>query len=104
MPPKIKRTPIEILRSHPVSTLKKEVSKQNRFKGYSKLNKEELIKLMTKNTSVYNNFKYIKYRETKKEKATREAVEGKPKAKAKAPKQKKQTIMGSDGKFKTVFS
>ena len=54
---------VAILNSHPVSVLKKEISKTN-IKGYSKMNKPELIVLMMK---VENKprFHHIKMREGK---------------------------------------
>ena len=53
----------EILKSHPVSNLKFEISKTN-IKGYSKMKKGELIKLMLKNK---DRFKHIKFNQDKKE-------------------------------------
>ena len=38
----------EELESHPVTTLKKEISKTN-IKGYSKMKKPEIVELMLKN-------------------------------------------------------
>ena len=46
----------EILNSHPVSTLKKEISKAN-IKGYSKMKKPELVKLMLKNKEKFHHIK-----------------------------------------------
>jgi hypothetical protein len=43
----------DILNSHPVSTLKKEISKTN-IKGYSKMKKNEIIELMLKNKLRFN--------------------------------------------------
>lgn len=50
-----------ILESHPVSVLKKEISKTN-IKGYSKMKKDEVVKLMLKHES---RFKHIKMAEKK---------------------------------------
>ena len=44
---------LDILNSHPVSTLKKEISKTN-IKGYSKMKKNEIIELMLKNKIRFN--------------------------------------------------
>tara|TARA_R100000654_G_scaffold2043_1_gene7483 strand:+ start:900 stop:1778 length:879 start_codon:yes stop_codon:yes gene_type:complete len=46
----------EILQSHPVANLKKEISKTN-IKGYSKMKKAELISLMLKNKSRFSHIK-----------------------------------------------
>jgi len=46
----------EILRSHPVATLKKEISKTN-VKGYSKMGKAELIELMMKHKERFGHIK-----------------------------------------------
>lgn len=46
----------EILMSHPISTLRKEVSKTN-IKGYSKLKKNEIIDLMLKNKGEFGHIK-----------------------------------------------
>jgi len=50
-----------ILESHPVTVLKKEISKTN-IKGYSKMKKDEVVKLMLKHES---RFKHIKMAEKK---------------------------------------
>ncbi len=41
------------LESHPISTLKKEISKTN-IKGYSKMKKNEVVSLMLKNKDRFN--------------------------------------------------
>ena len=46
----------EILMSHPVATLKKEVAKTN-IRGYSKLKKAEIIDLMLKNKDKFGHIK-----------------------------------------------
>lgn len=51
----------EILNSHPISTLKKEISKTN-VKGYSKMKKSEIVELMMKTPS---RFSHIKMKEGK---------------------------------------
>ena len=67
----------EILKSHPVSTLKMEISKTN-IKGYSKMKKAEVIKLMLKHKE---RFKHIKYNEDKKEKDEEKRLNQKSKRK-----------------------
>ena len=54
----------EILNSHSISTLKKEISKTN-IKGYSKLKKSEVVDLMLKNKE---RFRHIKMNEKTKKK------------------------------------
>jgi hypothetical protein len=46
----------EILNSHPISTLKKEISKTN-IKGYSKMKKSEVVNLMLKNKERFGHIK-----------------------------------------------
>ena len=46
-----------ILRSHPVSTLKKEISKTN-IKGYSKMKKTEVVELMIKHKKKFGHIKF----------------------------------------------
>lgn len=67
-----------ILNTYTVTELKKFIS-QNNIKGYSKLKKDELIKLMTKAEHI-NKFKHIKPKEKKEKPA--------PKKKEEAPKKK----------------
>ncbi len=50
-----------ILKSHPVSNLKFEISKSN-IKGYSKMKKAQIVELMLKNKE---KFKHIKYNQEK---------------------------------------
>lgn len=59
------------LESHPISTLRKEISKTN-IKGYSKLKKAEVVALMLKNSDRFNHIQH-------KEKAPRKAPEPKNK-------------------------
>lgn len=55
------------LESHPVATLKKEISKTN-VKGYSKMKKAEVVSLMLKHSDRFNHIKHSKSEEFKKEK------------------------------------
>ena len=64
----------EILNSHPISTLRKEISKTN-IKGYSKMKKPEIVELMMKTPS---RFSHITMKE------------GKPKKEKPPPKEKKK--------------
>lgn len=54
----------DILNSHPVAILKQEISKTN-IKGYSRMRKAEIVKLMLKNK---DKFSYIKMAEKKERK------------------------------------
>ena len=67
----------EILRSHPVTILRKEISKTN-IKGYSKMKKNEVIELMLKAENK-EKFKHIKMAESKKtaSKGTHKMPDGK---------------------------
>jgi len=59
-----------VFNSHSVKTLKKEISKTN-IKGYSKLNKNELVNLMMKHKDRFSHIemnKPKKIKETKKRK------------------------------------
>ena len=62
----------EELESHPVTTLKKEISKTN-IKGYSKMKKPEIVELMLKNKS---RFHHIKMAEKKPKKGTHKMPDG----------------------------
>ena len=65
----------EILASHPVTTLKKEISKTN-IKGYSKMKKAQVIELMLKEEHI-DKFKDIKMAEKKsKSKGTHKMPDG----------------------------
>tara|TARA_Y100000114_G_C11706024_1_gene300993 strand:+ start:261 stop:932 length:672 start_codon:yes stop_codon:yes gene_type:complete len=75
----------EILNSHPVSTLKKEISKTN-IKGYSKMKKPELVKLMLKNKERFSHIKMNTKEPRAKPKP--KPVEPKPKPKPEEPKPK----------------
>tara|TARA_R110002110_G_scaffold415828_1_gene657046 strand:+ start:5907 stop:6869 length:963 start_codon:yes stop_codon:yes gene_type:complete len=92
----------EELQSHPVTTLKKEISKTN-IKGYSKMKKPEIVELMLKNKSRFHHIKMAE-KKTKKEKPKEDKpkpkltstsasgkvnqLKPKPKAKAKAKEEK----------------
>ena len=76
----------EILNSHPVATLKKEISKTN-IKGYSKMKKSEIIDLMMANKS---RFKHIKMAPGKK----RDEAVSKGKDILKKKKEKKDLLKG----------
>lgn len=67
---------VAILNSHPVSVLKKEVSKTN-IKGYSKMKKPELIVLMMKAENKPR-FHHIKMREGKSAAAPKKKTKNKP--------------------------
>ena len=69
---------VEILNSHPISFLRKEISKTN-IKGYSKMKKKELIELMMKNKDRFHHI-------AKKEASVKVKVA--PKTKSLAPKTK----------------
>lgn len=55
------------LESHPVAILKKEISKTN-VKGYSKMKKAEVVKLMIKHSDRFNHIKHSQSDEFKKQK------------------------------------
>jgi len=67
----------DIFESHPVSVLKKEISKTN-IKGYSKMKKAEVIELMMKNK---DRFSYIKMAEKKPQKKPDKKIKLKPEKK-----------------------
>jgi hypothetical protein len=71
----------DILNSHPVAVLKKEISKSN-IKGYSKMKKPEIVALMLKHK---DKFSHIKMAE-KKERKPRSTKEQKPKKKVEPKK------------------
>ena len=75
-------TTFEILNSHAVSTLKKEISKHN-LKGYSKLRKADVIKLMILNKDMFGHI-------VKKEKITK--LKSKTQMKVQETIKKKPTI------------
>mgnify|MGYP003674023001 FL=1 len=75
----------EELESHPVTTLKKEISKTN-IKGYSKMKKTEIVELMLKNKS---RFHHIKMAEKK---PKEEKPKPTPAPKEEKPKKKKLVI------------
>ena len=76
----------EILNSHPVSTLKKEISKTN-IKGYSKMKKAEIVELMMKNKERFGHIKLAG-------KARKEAV-AKGKEVLEKKKKKKFNVVGT---------
>lgn len=87
----------EILNSHSVDTLRKEVSKAN-IKGYSKMKKKELIELMLKTPERFSHIK-------PKEKQPRAKPAPKPRAKpAPKPKPKPQSANEGEEKFKKIVS
>ena len=67
----------DILNSHPVSVLKKEISKTN-IKGYSKMKKAEVIELMMKNK---DRFSHIKMAEKKERRKPEKKIKLKPEEK-----------------------
>tara|TARA_R110001632_G_scaffold11382_3_gene41149 strand:+ start:1553 stop:2476 length:924 start_codon:yes stop_codon:yes gene_type:complete len=80
----------EELQSHPVTTLKKEISKTN-IKGYSKMKKPEIVELMLKNKSRFHHIKMAEKKpkeEKPKPKPAPKEEKPKPKAKAKAKEEK----------------
>ncbi len=75
----------QILESHPVANLKKELAKVKKSLNYSKLNKKELIDLMMK-PNLINNFKHLKmYVKPERKKPIKKEVKKEVKAKP-APK------------------
>ena len=70
------------LESHPVSTLKKEISKTN-VKGYSKMKKAEVVALMVKNKDRFNHIRHAK------EPAPKKIIKVKKKEPTPAPPPKK---------------
>tara|TARA_R110002072_G_scaffold111875_2_gene240482 strand:+ start:81 stop:686 length:606 start_codon:yes stop_codon:yes gene_type:complete len=95
------------LESHPVTTLKKEISKTN-IKGYSKMTKPEVVELMLKNKDRFHHIKMAEKKSKKskedKLKLTSTSASGKVtelKLKEDKPKPKKGTHKMPDG---TVMS
>tara|TARA_A100001201_G_C4041533_1_gene186836 strand:+ start:465 stop:800 length:336 start_codon:yes stop_codon:yes gene_type:complete len=76
----------DIFNSHPVSVLKKEISKTN-IKGYSSMNKKQIVDLMMKNIE---RFKHIKMA-VKKPRKKRVPREKKPPRPKKAPSKPRAT-------------
>ena len=72
----------EILNSHPVGNLRKEISKTN-IKGYSKMKKAEIVELMMKNKERFSHITHHK-------KAPRKAPEKKA-----PPAQPKKKVLNS---------
>lgn len=86
----------EILLSHPVKTLKSEVSKTN-IKGYSKMKKDEIIELMLKYKS---RFSHIKKRDQKpKEKQKKKPKIEIPKITITEPEPEKRKVFQRGGRF-----
>ena len=86
----------EILLSHPVKTLKSEVSKTN-IKGYSKMKKDEIIELMLKYKS---RFSHIKKREKKpKEKQKKKPKIEIPEITITEPEPEKRKVFQRGGRF-----
>ncbi len=86
----------EILLSHPVKTLKSEVSKTN-IKGYSKMKKDEIIELMLKYKS---RFSHIKKREQKpKEKQKKKPKIEIPEITITEPEPEKRKVFQRGGRF-----
>ena len=77
-----KMTTFEVLNSHAVSTLKKEISKHN-IKGYSKMKKADIIKLMIQHKDKFSHI-------TKKEKIAK--TKAKTQMKVQETIKKKPTI------------
>ena len=85
----------DILNSHPISHLKKEISKTN-IKGYSKMKKNEIIELMMKTPKRFSHIeKYEpKKKETKKaEPKKKETKKAEPKKKETKKEPKKNTLL-----------
>lgn len=90
-----------IFNSHPVATLKKEISKTN-IKGYSKMKKSQIVDLMMKNQE---RFKHIKMAEKKERAPTKPKAA--PKAATPPPKPKKKikfNVIKKKEEQKTKFS
>ena len=86
----------EILLSHPVKTLKSEVSKTN-IKGYSKMKKDEIIELMLKYKS---RFSHIKKRDQKpKEKQKKKPKIEIPEITITEPEPEKRKVFQRGGRF-----
>ena len=82
----------QILESHPIANLKKEVGKLKKSLNYSKLNKKELIDLMMK-PNLRDNFKHIKMyvKPERKKPAPKAKPAPKPKPAPKAKEESKPT-------------
>ena len=83
----------DIFNSHPVSVLKKEISKTN-VKKYSKLNKAEVVDLMMKNQDRFSHIKMAvkKERKSRAKQVKAKPVEPKKKEEPKAPKEEKPKV------------
>lgn len=97
----------EILESHPVSTLKKEIGKTN-IRGYSKLGKKEIIDLMLENKERFDHIKMrlkpppgVKKTVSEKPKTKRTPEERKARLEQIALNQEKRTAKAEAKNFKT---
>jgi len=88
----------KILNSHPVTVLKKEISKTN-VKGYSKLKKAEVVELMMKNK---DKFHHIKMAETKASAPAKKSAEPAPPKKRKH--KKKPNLSVTNPKMSAFFA
>tara|TARA_R110001632_G_scaffold33948_1_gene86799 strand:- start:696 stop:1643 length:948 start_codon:yes stop_codon:yes gene_type:complete len=88
----------EILNSHPVANLKKEISKTN-IKNYSKLKKAELVSLMMKHKDRFDHIKKYEKNPKAEKKLKKSAVEVEKKTKAKPTMNQKElnAIMNKGG-------
>tara|TARA_R110000823_G_scaffold134035_1_gene262785 strand:+ start:358 stop:1191 length:834 start_codon:yes stop_codon:yes gene_type:complete len=88
----------EILNSHPVATLKKEISKTN-IKNYSKLKKAELVTLMIKHKERFTHIKKYEKSPKAEKKLKKSDVEVEKKTKAKPTMNQKElnAIMNKGG-------
>ncbi len=91
---------IDILNSHPVKVLKKEISKTN-IKGYSKLRKNEIIELMLKNKERFNHIKKKGdiAKQPKKIKIIRKPKIEVPKITITEPEPEKRKVFSRGGRF-----
>jgi len=93
-------TTVDILNSHPVTHLRREIGKTN-LKGYSKMSKAEVVALMMKNSDRFNHIEmYVKpprKPRVKKEKKVSKPA-SKPQAKQSQAKQSEPlTVTKADG-------
>jgi len=92
----------DILNSHTIQYLKKEISKTN-IKGYSKMKKAEIVNLMSKHSG---KFKYIKHKSKPQKVQTKQdrldEAEGKKKGKAKKSQSVTSRLHEAEGKKKAI--
>ena len=81
----------EILNSHSISTLKKEISKTI-IKGYSTMKKNEIINLMLKNKERFSHIKMNTKTKTTPKPVKKQPVKKQPVKKQKSPKLKKLEV------------